>query len=380
MERGNIQFKLGRNDPCSCNSGRKAKNCCMRGNNKVSFHASGPRGLSGTRFHMYLSFGRDAPRDHGNNGPLGGTPGLYRVELTLGRYGEVQEGGDSLLVNPIARKPDVPAFGLSCGPPSGTINFEGFANGAGRLSQLVASEVQAADFNEAEMKCLHAANVLLSQFAVKFGIPIEVCKSEVRELATGHLRSFIEMPYGPMSLSTELILEASPEFRFYASVYREGLISTSALYRFLCYFKVIEGLTARRQRITKEMISKGETPSGIREIIPNNFDSCRDWLNEIFGMQSEWGTENIDSVIPLRVRGKKFTTVVDELRPTRNAVAHGILGGGEATIMVDEMPLVSEFHSWVALTQCIARSMLHRDFPPVNEPARGHRDSNVMLK
>ncbi len=39
------------------------------------------------------------------------------------------------------------------------------------------------------------------------------------------------------------------EFRLYASLYREALNSLSLRYQFLCYYKIAEGISARRGRL-----------------------------------------------------------------------------------------------------------------------------------
>jgi len=69
-------------------------------------------------------------------------------------------------------------------------------------------------------------------------------------------------------VKAELQMKPGSEFLHYASLYREALNSNSAIYRFLCLFKIIEGIIARRNRIATEVVKSGGKPRSLVERIP----------------------------------------------------------------------------------------------------------------
>ena len=74
-------------------------------------------------------------------------------------------------------------------------------------------------------------------------------------------------PFHEMAVPEGMIPKFDHEFRFYAGMYREALNTDSPVYRFLCFFKIIEGLKGRRGRIAKEL--DGEALSRNGEILPD---------------------------------------------------------------------------------------------------------------
>ena len=63
-------------------------------------------------------------------------------------------------------------------------------------------------------------------------------------------------PYWEVPFAVAPTAELKPEFRGYASLYREALSSSSTVY-YLCLFKIIEGVQSRRQRLAIEAKNAG---------------------------------------------------------------------------------------------------------------------------
>ncbi len=85
------------------------------------------------------------------------------------------------------------------------------------------------------------------------------------------------------------------EFCLYASIYREGLNSNSAFYRFLCFYKIIESLIAKRGREgsvkkqagkTRAVPTEVESPKGQRKVWPYSSDYL---LGASNGTKCRWG-------------------------------------------------------------------------------------------
>ena len=66
----------------------------------------------------------------------------------------------------------------------------------------------------------------------------------------------------------------SEDYCHYASLYREALQSNSPFYRFLCLFKIVEGLHKRRGRLTIEAKRQG-TFTSRKPLIPERIPSAK---------------------------------------------------------------------------------------------------------
>jgi len=172
-------------------------------------------------------------------------------------------------------------------------------------------------------------------------------------------------PFWEAPLATAPTAEMKAEFRGYASLYREALGSSSTVYRFLCFYKIIEGVQARRTRLAGEAKSAGRPVARYSEWLPDNDDETARWLNAIFPIRRPWDAMALQSAVPPEVRGKKLGRVVDSiLRPIRVDVAHALSGkSGELTMSVDELLHIHKISKWLLLTKCIARRMLKNEFP-----------------
>jgi hypothetical protein len=160
----------------------------------------------------------------------------------------------------------------------------------------------------------------------------------------------------------ELTFKPGSEFAHYASLYREALNSNSAPYRYLCLFKIIEAIRARRDRLANEAVKSGQKPRSLVERVPALETDFQKYLDPIYHVR-EWHSLALIQVFPPAIRGKKFNQIIDdELRPLRNEVAHGIMDSGELGISADDLMKVEKVNSWLPLTRTMVRRMLKNDF------------------
>ena len=147
--------------------------------------------------------------------------------------------------------------------------------------------------------------------------------------------------------------------------FREALNSNSHVYRFLCFFKIIEGILNRRARLGVKAKKTGASFSRPAEVLPSKPEEYVPWLNAIFPVRGEWDAMALDSIFRKGVIGRKIKYVIDnELYPLRVEIAHALFSeSGEPTLYADELLHVERVNKWLPLTKCIARRMLKNEFP-----------------
>jgi hypothetical protein len=155
------------------------------------------------------------------------------------------------------------------------------------------------------------------------------------------------------------------EFRSFAALYREALNSNTPPFQFLCYYKILEGIRARRNRLIEEARTTGSAiPRAPRQVVPSEPAEFIPWLNAVYGVGRPWDFIMLESIFVQEARGKKFNQIMDDnLRPMRDRIAHAVLDGAEMTLSADEDLDVREIYKWLSLMKCIARHMLKSDFP-----------------
>lgn len=132
-------------------------------------------------------------------------------------------------------------------------------------------------------------------------------------------KEFLVIPYSA----------ASPDFAFYSSLYREARNSNSEVYEFLCLFRLLEGLFARRARLDQQLVRRGETPTRFRERLPSDVNEMIAFLTPLF-RHVKWNQGIARQIFVRKVAGKRIKTVFEvEMRTLRNRVAHSVLKDGE---------------------------------------------------
>jgi hypothetical protein len=247
----------------------------------------------------------------------------------------------------------------------GAFNLIGKPNSRGFLGQIIAEALPATDAQDARTKVYRALASSLSNIAVQLDTPISVYQSDMIELATGN--RFISI----MSPHLERPMEIAPtgtmgkEFRSFTALYREALNSNTPAFQFLCYYKILEGIRKRRDRLIAEAkAANAEMPKPPRQVVPSEAAEFRPWLDAIYGKGRPWDYIMLESIFVPDARGKKFNQIVDDyLRPVRDRIAHAVLDSGELTLSADEDLDIREIYKWLSLMKCLARHMIKSDFP-----------------
>lgn len=318
--------------------------------------------------------------DQRNAGGPPGLPGQYRVTFLFERpnYRQIKEyeftfvgplRGDSHLAmsKPAFTPPDPGAdrIKIYAGTPHGAFEFTGFPNERGFLGKVVSEPFHATDRYDAERRAYDALVPSLSSWSVHLDIPLDVQVIETTELRTENVGIRVVQPF----LEAPFAVEGNPppydsEFAHYASMYREALNSNSPVYRFLCLFKIIEGIRVRRARLGRE--AGGDRTKCVRpmERIPNDDEAAKAWLNAIFSIHREWDGLTLNQMFPMESRGKNLMHLVQtELTSLRDQIAHSIMRSGELSLSADDLVQIQRVNKWLPLTRSIARRMLKNDFP-----------------
>lgn len=386
--------KVGRNLPCPCGSGRKFKRCCgapRTTTSKVERTKSGPSaptistsipfgGPSGMPAVLIAQpvFQKGDPRNEG--GP-GGAPGHYRVVFTFSRPGfSIQpensfsfeggiEGDSHLAISPPAIQwsgPNPPVtIHVMTLTPMGKHVFRGLPNKNGFLGKLVLDQIDSTDLKAAYRAAYGAIGSFLSASSVYSDIPLNIFQADVTELRTGNSALFYVNSYrdaAPGRLPDDAL---PPDFRLYASLYREALNTSSPRYQLLCFFKIIEGIRQRNARKVAEARDLGlSIPPRPRESIPAERKEQIAWMDSIFPQARVWDEMTLESTFVSEALGKKVNWVIDEhLSKIRTRVAHAFLDSGEPTFSSDDATERDEVLHWLPLAKCIARLLLRNEFP-----------------
>lgn len=387
-----------RNQPCPCGSAKKYRKCCGAGRGAHNPVVGIPRertpftGVPGSPIELSLPAAL-----HGQNqyivfeplpGPVavgGGEPGTYKVVFTLGRPGFPQrsEGkftceqnleGDSHLY--VRLKPETVEIMFSLQTPEGAFDFHGVPNRFGHLGKLWTEHAVAKDYYDAERKAWTALSPTLSWLSVHLDIPLFVEQVDIIDRHTGGQMIKVLLAYRTIGLSVAPVHAGTPEFQYYASLYRDALCTNSALYQFLCLYKIVDAVAARRSRASRvEGSTDRPKPSDQLEIVPANESSFKPWMNAIFptAVRLAWSLMHFDSICRPEARGKEFSALSDAyLRPIRNRIAHSLIGSGELGYSIDNASDLQRVFHWLPLLKCMVRRLLKNEFP--NEFMPGWRD------
>ena len=308
-----------------------------------------------------------------------GRPGDYSVVAILSRplhvvipeteiqWAEALRGDSHLAIAPPAYTPPggpVTSIKIRTWGNDRFLVFNGYPNSKGYLGKLESEAFYAESFYDAEQKAYHPLIPMLSNWAVHLDIPLYVAQVETLERRTGSrtARVFTTPAESILAVKGQTLLKPGTEFAHYASLYREGLNSNSEVYRFLCFFKIIEGVRSRRGRLSAEAAQKGLLPNRILERFPEEAKDFQPWLDAIYHIR-QWHQVALDQAIPPEVRGKKFNAIIDtKLAPLRNEIAHAILDSGELGVSSDDLLKLDKGKLWLPMTRTMVRRMLKNEF------------------
>jgi hypothetical protein len=241
-----------------------------------------------------------------------------------------------------------------------------FANDEGFLGKVEIVSIKARDFMHAEDIARRLIIPSLSWHSTHFDTPLHIYQVDVVDMQTGDFQIYRAAKfYDAIIVSRGVrVLALQEESSAYASLYREALNSNSHVYQFLCFYKIIEGVRRRRERLAQEAKARGERPTQMSERIPSDIDGVIALLTKIFSVDRPWDTSAAKTAFPTEYWGKKVNDVADkELRPLRNVLGHAFLDDSEIPMSVDEFANAAKVSRLLPMTKCIARWMLKNEFP-----------------
>lgn len=340
-------------------------------------------GLPGFRQQCFLHFYFPDPNHplHSDN-PVG-TPGKYKIIFTLNRPGfsllpddnyadaaSLQGDSHLAIAKPVHPHPDLPEnthIKIMSEIAGEEFTFNCYPNDKGFLAKIELESIEAANYGDAALRAFRGATFVLSSMSFRYDIPLNIYQIDVIELQTGRLRISIVKAFRETPFRGDPTRLLNQEFLKYASYYREGLNSNNTSYQFLCFYKIIEGLRDRRERLIREAKAKGNPISPpLLPRIPKEQKEQVDWLNSFFFIQQNWDDLSLSSIFPKEALGRTIGNLIDkksELHNTRLKIAHAVLESGEPTLSIDDAFDIELVNKWLPLTKCIARYLLNEEFP-----------------
>lgn len=317
-------------------------------------------------------------------GPPTGSPGKYRGFLTLYREGfrpipeyEVTQGahikGDSHLA--MAK----PAYAPRGNEDARHLEMDlttdrgehfvvvGEANDRGFLGKIEVKEFDAASFDDAHEKVIRASSVMLSNLSVQLAIPLMVFQTDLHEVSTNSHWMAVVNPYFEIPPVIASEAGGGQEFRAFASMYREALDTNSALYRYLCLYKITEGIRKKRKAKEREATKLGKTYTPPQEVVPGDSSDFVPWLNCLYLVAPKWTEMHLEAIFRKDAVGRAFLDLIGDERPAtvlRNEIGHAFTSSsGKEVINLDNKGSHSRVQSWLPLLKCMARRMMRNEFP-----------------
>jgi hypothetical protein len=336
-------------------------------------------GFPGTyqTMHVLYRFKGDDPR---NSLPLGGSPGLYEVTFILHRPGyKLQQehqvsfssglrGDSHLAISKPAFLPpgnaDADQILIVGATEDGQFEFIGLPNEKGYLGKIITKPFRADNRSHAEEIAYRALATPLSNMSLHLDIPLEIGVRETKEISNGSLSMSFVSPYLEAPMAINATSNFGAEFRSNAALYREALNTNSPVYQFLCLFKIVEALGARRKRLAREAKRKHTSYISPDEVLPNTPAEVKSWLEGLFYIRRPLDLSALDSAVPQDFRGRKATDVIEtDLKPLRDNAAHALFGsGGELPLSSDDLAHTHSITKRLLATKCLVRRILKNDF------------------
>jgi hypothetical protein len=374
---------------CWCGSGKKEKNCHSSARPATPLPAKPsppstppivqttgtPFGIPGEEQRIIVQpIFKDGPFDL-NPATLAGQPGQYRVQFLLSRpgYTIAKEREYAFIDNlvgtsylkiakPEAERGPYDVEKIVIQVQGKNYRIVGSPDKDGLLGKITV-ELEAANANAAEREAYGALAPSLSLWSLNADIPIHIETIQVTDLKTLVNSLRVVAPQFEMNFAAGPS-QSREEFCQYASIYREGLNTSSAFYRFLCFYKIIESLIAKRGREARAKKNAGLDPKRLYEVVPEKNEDLLALLKRLYPWRLGWNQQSVDQMFPKEVLGEKVTAIRDKhFRPMRLGIAHALLDTGEITVILDNMDHIQAVNKWLPLCRICARWMLLSDFP-----------------
>jgi hypothetical protein len=304
------------------------------------------------------------PRNQG--GPVG-LPGDYEVTFTFNRpgYPLVPEksitSSDNLEGDSHLKITDI--FRLEASVDGVKYTFEGKPNSRGFLASLTVHG-HAASLKDARDKFYRALAPMLSNCSLRWDVPLVIYQVDVTEIRRGTRQITNRNPFSEVAINGIVGFPITKELMTYGAVYREALTSESTTYQFLCYYRLIESMQARRKRLERDFLKQGKKYVIPVEVYPYTQLEAITWLNAIFPVKpAQWDEMTIQCILVPEARGRKFRVIVEEeLKGIRDNIAHTLLQREAEMVLMDDHLSQEKVEKWLPPIKCIARAMLKNDF------------------
>jgi hypothetical protein len=279
-----------------------------------------------------------------------GSLGEYRVALVLGIPGvdavatsmdltTVEASGDSLIVS------DGLQIRVWEGQKELTWTLQPNDRGHLATAHVV---LHAGSMSRAETLAHDIVMQILSRLAFDTNTALEAKAIIVQELATGTI-SVAATLMGETRPPQNILGRMEPEIAAFLSAYREGLSSTTPLYKALSFYKVIEGISTHHKQRAREAARAGDPPPP--DPLAATFPSPHDYAPEIDGLGLE---------PPPEFAGRPLREVWESYKDTvRNAAAH--ITPGRPVAVADRLEDVEQYHAAVPTLRYIARKVLETE-------------------
>ena len=311
------------------------------------------------------------------SGPMG-APGLYTVEFVLAKpnsrnssendikFADALRGDSHLAIAKPAVIIDIDPDEvlLSFMSPTQSLTFHGRPNDAGYLAKLISDPFYAASRSVAEKAASTAMRYLLSNLSAQLDIPLIIEIVEVTELATKARGISFTAPFPNTAMAVSAReTPDDPELRHTMALYREALNSNTPIYRFLCFYKIIETSRNRWDRLdSSQKAVRGPLRKGERIPTGQSKPEIEKWLAALFHVNRAWDDGILQEIFIPEVLGRKINDIFDNhLRPLRHKVAHGSLDSGEF-LLLDESEDRALVLKWLPFLRCAARRVMKNDF------------------
>jgi hypothetical protein len=311
------------------------------------------------------------------NGP-NGAPGLYIVTFVLARPNarnspesqvkfadDLRKGDSHLAIAKPAIKLDIDPDQVLLSFRSGTASFlfRGFPNERGYLGKLTSDPFHANSRLSAGIAARTAMYSLLSHLSAQLDIPLIVELVEVTEVATNSRGIIFAAPFPstPMAVKAAGAMK-EPEFEHTMALYREALNSNTEIYRFLCFYKILETSRRRRERLGRKHKATLKPLREGEQVPLRDKVEMEKWMKALYHVNRNWDDRALNQIFIPEVLGKKINNIFDsQLRPIRDKIAHGILDSGEL-LLLDKMEDRQLVAKWLPFLRCAARRVMKNDF------------------
>jgi len=208
---------------------------------------------------------------------------------------------------------------------------------------------------------------MLSNLAVQLDMPLLVFQLDLHEQSTNSHWMAVTNPHFEIPPLIDSAYIGAREFRAYSSIYREALNSNSPLYKFLCLYKITEGIRKKRVAKAREAKKNGSSYTAPDEVIPKDPGDSVAWLNSLFAMAPAWKDYHLDAIFPSTHRGRRFADLIGDDAPMtklRNEIGHAFTASsGKEVTNLDNKDFYVQAQGWLPLLKCVARRMMRNEFP-----------------